>query len=272
MNFTLNIRRRRFLGQTLGAFILWVGSCKQSELPISESGATPSKPLTRITLSAAASMQNVLELLRTTYKAIDVTTEITYNFGSSGSLAQQIIQGAPVDVFLSAAPQWLDALALKGENLQGSRRDLVQNSMVLVVPKDHKTITDFQTLSRAKKIAMGKPESVPAGGYAKEVLTSMDLFDSLRPMLVFGKNVRHVLAYVETGNVDAGLVYATDALISEQVRIVATAPVQSHSAIVYSIAVVKDSNQPVAAQKFIDFLSSESAVAIFQTYGFTAIA
>ncbi|MBX2862734.1 MAG: molybdate ABC transporter substrate-binding protein [Leptolyngbyaceae cyanobacterium MAG.088] len=216
-------------------------------------------------------MQDVLEQLRTAYRTIDSTIDITYNFGSSGSLAQQIIQGAPVDIFLSASPQWINTLVDQGQLLSHSRRSLVQNSMVLVVPKDDQTITDFQDLSMAQKIAIGEPESVPAGHYAREVLTSMALFDQLQPSLVFGKNVRHVLAYVETGNVDAGLVYGTDALISEQVRIVATAPVTSHGAIVYAGAVVKGTTQSAAAEAMMSFLGSQLAAAIFQDHGFAPL-
>ncbi|MBE9068154.1 molybdate ABC transporter substrate-binding protein [Leptolyngbya cf. ectocarpi LEGE 11479] len=222
----------------------------------------------RLTVSAAASMQDVLEQLRTAYQAIMPAVEIIYNFGSSGSLAQQIVQGAPVDLFLSASPQWVDRLGKTGLLLSNSRQVLIQNSMVLIVPKGDNNITSFQDLSIANKIAMGEPESVPAGHYAKETLKFLNLFDSLQAKLVFGKNVRHVLAYVETGNVDAGLVYATDARISRHVQMITTAPANSHTDIIYLIAVVKASQQVNAAQAFVDFLVSAPALAIFQDYGF----
>lgn len=264
--------RRRFLFQAVGTCILCLGSCKRSSSNVSSNTVSSLSLSTNLTLSAAASMQEVLEPLRAAYKVVDSTAEITYNLGASGSLAQQIIQGAPVDMFLSASSPWMDALEAKGRVLKNSRQALVQNAMVLVVPKDHGRITNFQTLATANKIAIGEPDSVPAGRYAKELLTSMGLFGSLRSKLVFGKNVRHVLSYVETGNVDAGLVYATDALISKQVRVVATAPVDSHGAITYSVAVVKDSGESAAAHALIDFLVSAPALEIFQAHGFVPIA
>lgn len=242
-----------------------MGSCKPSNPAAIDDAAV------RLTVSAAASMQDVLEQIRTAYKAITPAVKIIYNFGSSGSLAQQIIQGAPVDLFISASPQWIDVLGQKGLLLGNSRQALIQNSMVLIVPKGHSSITSFQGLSMANKVAMGEPESVPAGRYAKEVLTSLNLFDSLQSKLVFGKNVRHVLAYVETGNVDAGLVYATDARISKHVQMITPAPANSHADIIYLIATVKASEQANAGQAFVDFLISDLALAIFQDHGFIKV-
>lgn len=261
--------RRQFLFRAAGAYVLSLSGCKSSSLIAPRDTIQTSQQPIRLIISAAASMQDVLGQLQISYKTIAPTTEIIYNFGSSGSLAQQIIQGAPVDLFLAAAPQWMNVLAEKQRILNNSRQALVQNSMVLVVPNTHGRIIHFQNLSTVNKVAIGEPNSVPAGHYAREVLMSLDLFDRLQSKLVFGKNVRHVLAYVETGHVDAGLIYGTDALISQRVQVVATAPVNSHSAIVYSVAVVKDSPQVASAQAFIEFLVSDAALAIFETYGFT---
>ncbi|MGF1568582.1 MAG: molybdate ABC transporter substrate-binding protein [Nodosilinea sp.] len=221
-----------------------------------------------LTVSAAASVQDALKEVQSAYASVAANVTITYNFGSSGSLAQQIAQGAPSDVFLAASPQWMDDLEAKDQILAGSRRDLLRNSMVLIVPQDNTTVADFQDLARVGKIAIGEPQSVPAGGYAKEVLTTLTLFEALQPKLVFGQDVRQVLAYVETGNVDAGLVYATDVIGSDQVRVVATAPADSHAPISYPVAVVQASEDAEAAQAFVDFLSSQAAIAIFQRYGF----
>ncbi len=145
--------------------------------------------------------------------------------------------------------------------------------MVLIVPADHDTVTDFAdlTLSTVDNVAIGEPASVPAGTYAKAVLTTSKVFEAIQPKLVFGKNVRQVLSYVETGNVDAGIVYATDAQGSDRVEVVAIAPATAHPPIVYPIAVVQDSQEATAAQEFIDFLSSDTAIAIFQGYGFGVI-
>jgi molybdate transport system substrate-binding protein len=221
-----------------------------------------------LTVSAAASVQDALKELQGAYGEVAPSVTITYNFGSSGSLAQQIAQGAPSDVFLSASPKWMDDLEGKGQLLEGSRQDLLRNAMVLIVPQDKATVADFPELERVEKVAIGEPESVPAGTYAKEVLITLNLFDALQPKLVFGKDVRQVLAYVATGNVDAGLVYATDAIGSDQVQVVATAPADSHDPIIYPVAVVGDSENTEAAQGFVDFLSSDRAIAIFRDYGF----
>ncbi|NJN22301.1 MAG: molybdate ABC transporter substrate-binding protein [Leptolyngbya sp. RL_3_1] len=227
------------------------------------------EPIT-LTISAAASVQDALQEVQVAYQDVAPNVTVTYNFGSSGSLAQQIVQGAPSDVFLSASGEWMDELAAQGDLVDGSRRDLLTNAMVLIVAQDETTVADFPDLQRADvgRVAIGEPDSVPAGSYAKAVLTTLNLFDALQPKLVFAKDVRQVLAYVETGNVDAGLVYATDAKLSDRVQIVATAPADSHPPIVYPVAVVQDSQHGAAAQAFVDFLSSDTAVAIFKEYGF----
>jgi len=223
-----------------------------------------------LTVSVAASVQDAMKDIQVAYAEVAPAVTITYNFGSSGSLAQQIAQGAPTDVFLSASEQWMTDLDTKGHILSGSRQDLLQNEIVLVVPQDKVTIADFKDLETEAigKVAIGEPDSVPAGQYAKEVLTSLTLFEGLQPKLVFGKDVRQVLSYVETGNVDAGLIYTTDAQGSDRVAVVAIAPAETHAPIIYPVAVVQDSDEAAAAQAFVDFLSSDTAIAIFQGYGF----
>lgn len=224
-----------------------------------------------LTISVAASVQDAMRDVQAAYEAEAPNVTITYNFGSSGSLAQQIAQGAPTDVFLSASPKWMDDLEPQGQIVDGSRQDLLLNSLVLIVPQDKTDVSDFSdfTTDKVGKISIGEPESSPAGGYAKAALTSMNLFDALQPKLVFAKDVRQVLSYVETGNVDAGLVYATDAKVSDQVQVIATAPADAHAPIVYPVGVVADSDNAEAAQAFVDFLSSDTAIAIFEDYGFT---
>jgi molybdate transport system substrate-binding protein len=147
---------------------------------------------------------------------------------------------------------------------------LLLNSLVLIVPSDRTDIHTFDDFmsDRVSRIAIGEPESVPAGRYAKESLISLNLFDNLQSKLVFAKDVRQVLSYVETGNVDAGLVYATDANVSDRVQVVSMAPSDTHSPIIYPVSVVADSRQVEAAQTFVEFLSSEPAIEIFESYGF----
>lgn len=272
----MQVSRRNFTALAALALVTTLGtiSCAQTTAPstpeASPEAATPQETVA-LTISVAASVQDAMKEVQTAYQTEAPGITITYNFGSSGSLAQQISQGAPTDVFLSASKQWMDDLEGQGQVLEGSRKDLLLNSLVLIVPKDKTEVTDFTDLDTDKigKLALGEPESVPAGKYARETLTAMNLFEALQPKLVFGKDVRQVLSYVETGNVDAGLVYATDAKVSDQVQIVATAPADSHAPIIYPVGVVADSQHAEAAQAFVDFLSSDTAVGIFQSYGFT---
>ena len=152
-------------------------------------------------------------------------------------------------------------------------RPRLRNTLVLIAPLDSK-LRDFQGLagSSVRVIALGDPASVPAGQYGKQTIVALHLWDQLNPKFVLAKDVRQVLTYVETGNADAGLVYATDAQASSKVRVVATAPESSHDAIVYPAAVVKGSHSKDAAQKFVDYLGSPAARAIFVKHGFTIAA
>lgn len=223
-----------------------------------------------LTISAAASLKDVLDEIAAAYKAVQPAATLRFNLGASGTLQQQIEQGAPVDVFLSAAPEQMNALASKGLLMDGTRRDLVRNSIVLIAPASGSSVSSFQDLTRAqvKFIAVGEPQTVPAGAYAKEVLTHMGLYDSLQPKFVLARDVRQVLTYVATGNADAGIVYATDAKTTPQVKVVATAPEDAHSPVIYPVALLKGSRNPAAARAFCDFLFSGKAQDIFRKYGF----
>ena len=163
---------------------------------------------------------------------------LAINYAASGTLALQIEQGAPVDVFLSAAPKQMDDLQTKGLLAEGSRRDLLRNEIVLVVPKDSTGVTSFQDLLKpsVKHVALGEPTSVPAGQYAQQVLTKLGIAEAVNAKAVFAKDVRQVLTYVETGDADAGIVYSTDALESAKVRVAAQAPEDSHAPVIYPSA------------------------------------
>ena len=224
----------------------------------------------KITVSAAASLKDALEAIKPLYENKNPSVNLTYNFASSGSLQRQIEQGAPVDMFLSAATQQMDALQKQGLLLKETRRNLLKNRMVLVVPQDNQTINSFTDLTTeaVEKVAFGEPKSVPAGKYAQEILKSLQLTTAIQSKVAYGKDVRQVLYYVATGNVDAGIIYLTDAQISSEVKIVATAPESSHSTIVYPVAVVKDSANPETAKKLVEFLFSPEVKAVFEKYGF----
>ncbi len=226
-----------------------------------------------ITVSAAASLKDALEEIKPLYEENNPRTTITYNFASSGSLQRQIEQGAPVDIFFPAATQQMDALQNKGLLLKETRQDLLTNRMVLVVPQNNQTIKSFADLTTksATKIALGEPKSVPAGTYAQEVIKTLQINRAIQPKVIYGKDVRQVLHYVATGNVDGGIVYLTDAKVFPEVKIIAQAPNNSHGAIVYPVAVIKDSANPEEAQQLLQFLFSSEAQVVFEDYGFEVI-
>lgn len=224
-----------------------------------------------LTVSAAASMKDVLEEIQKDYQAQHPNVKITYNMGASGALQQQIEQGAPVDIFISAATKQMDQL--EAENLidNASRKNLVENRLVLIVPQNSTLgLSKFEDLTKPSvtRVGIGETKTVPAGQYAMEVLKNMGIWDSVQGKMVMAQDVRNVLAYVETGNVDAGIVYKTDAAISNKVKIAAEAPAGSHKPIVYPAAIVKASKQQKAAQDFETYLLSPECKAIFEKYGF----
>jgi molybdate transport system substrate-binding protein len=255
-----------YFGLFFLSLVLAIGCSQTNNLP-------SSAPTTELTISAAASLKESLETIKPLYAKENPEIAITYNFGSSGSLQQQIEQGAPVDIFISAAAKQMDALEKKDLLLAGTRQDLLKNELVLIVAKDNTTVTQFKDLTNdsVQKIALGEPESVPAGKYAEEVLKSLNIEDTVKSKAVYGKDVKQVLNYVATGNTDAGVVYKTDVQNSEAVKIVETAPENTHSPIVYPIAVLKSSKYPEAAKSFLEFLDGETATKVFEKYGFKEV-
>ena len=225
---------------------------------------------TKLIVSAAASMQDVLKEIDTLYHQKHPQAKIIFNFGSSGSLQHQIEQGAPIDLFISSAPQQMDRLEHKELLLAQTRQNLVKNQMVLVVPQDKEKINDFSDLGKqsVEQIALGEPNSVPAGQYARDILTNLNLTDTVSSKAVYAKDVRQVLNYVATKNTDAGIVYQTDALNTKQVKVVATAPETIYSPVVYPVAVVRDSQNVIAAKQMLQFLFTPEAQAVFKRYGF----
>lgn len=226
-----------------------------------------------LVISAAASMQTVLEEIRILYNQQYPQAKIVFNFGSSGSLQHQIEQGAPVDIFISAASQQMNNLSDKQLIVLESRQNLVKNQMVLVVPKDSQAINSFADLvhQSVEQIALGEPKSVPAGQYAQEILTSLNIVDVVRSKAVYGKDARQVFNYVATGNTDAGIVYRTDALNAEQVRTIDIAPETAYSDIIYPVAIVQESQNIQAAQQLLRFLFSTEAQAVFRRNGFISL-
>jgi len=229
---------------------------------------------TELTVSVAASLQNTVEELKSRYERAYSHTKLSLNFGASGMLAQQVDQGAPADVFFSAAAKPMDTLEAKGLILPDTRRDLLRNEVVLVAPQGTTVPSSFQGLAdrRVKLIALGEPETVPAGDYGRQVLTTFGVWETLQPKLVLAKDVRQVLTYVETGEADAGIVYATDARESGKVRVAAVAPENSHQPVLYPVAVIKGSRHVAAARAFILFLEQPQSRGVFTRHGFTLVA
>lgn len=226
---------------------------------------------TEILIAAAASLQNALEEIKPLYEGANPGVTLTFTFGASGSLQEQIEQGAPVDVFMSAALKQMSKLEEEGLILDGSKKELLENKVVLIVPNDSKlAITSFEDITKAKMIGLGDPASVPVGQYAEEVFTSLGNLDEVKKKATYGKNVTEVLTWVATGNVDAGVVYATDAKSSKAVKVVAEAPEGSVSKAIYPAAVVKASKITDAAKAFVDYLTTDEAMKIFENYGFIA--
>jgi molybdate transport system substrate-binding protein len=214
-----------------------------------------------LTISVAASLQNAMADIVRAYPA----AHIDVNYGGSGALAQQIVSGAPVDLFLSAAPKPMDDLAARGLLLPGTRRDLLRNDVVLIG-----SVHSWQDLASpsVKHIALGDPDSVPAGDYGRQVLQYLGLWDSVRDKLVLAKDVTQVVSYVGTGNADAGVVYQSDAATGNSVA----APPGSHTPVVYPIAVIQSTHAPEAAGAFAAYLAGPASAAIFKAHGFTPVA
>ncbi len=253
------------------------GSLRDRLSNLSLENPSQANPSTQLIVSAAASLKDTMEEIEPLYQQEHPETEIIYNFASSGSLQRQIEQGAPVDVFISAATSKMDDLEKQGLLLTETRRDLLKNQMVLVTAKSNAKNNlkfdnfDDLTTKEINNIALGEPGSVPAGKYAQEVLTSFEIADQVNSKTIYGKDVRQVLNYVATDNVDAGIVYRTDAQVADNVQIVATAPENTHSPVIYPVAVIKDSENPNAATELVGFLTTPEAKAVFEEYGFVTV-
>ncbi len=223
-----------------------------------------------LTVSAAASLTDALEETADVFHDTHPEIKVDFNFGGSGALQQQISQGAPADIFFSASESDFDALIDNGSISEGNSVNLLQNELVLVTPTDNQTVTSFNNITDASQVAVGTPQSVPAGKYAVETFEAMDITEEIDPLLVYAEDVRAVLTYVERGEVDAGLVYRTDALTSNSAEIAEAAPEGTHEAIVYPVGLINDSKNTEAAEIFYEFLQTEAALKIFEDYGFTS--
>jgi molybdate transport system substrate-binding protein len=221
-------------------------------------------------VSAAASLTNALPEIGKLFEKQHPGSKIIFNFAASGSLLQQIAQGAPVDVFASADQKTMNQAQEKGLIVPASRKNFVSNTLVLIAPqKSGLPLAGPNDLvsPEVKRVALGNPETVPVGRYTQEALTKAGLWETLKPKFIYGESVRQVLDYVGRGEVDAGFVFATDAAIA-QGKVKTAAQVQGHQPIIYPVALVAASQQQALAQSFLDFVLSPAAQEIFLRFGF----
>ncbi len=222
-----------------------------------------------LTVSAAASLTDAFKVIKADFEKANPGTTVITNFAASGPLLRQIENGAPVDVFASADEKTMDQAAAKNLITPATRHDFVKNALVLIQPADSKisvkNINDLGQIS-VKRIALGNPETVPAGRYTKEALTSAKLWEAVQAKLVPGESVRQTLDYITRGEVDAGFVFATDAKIAgSKVKFVTEVP--TTTPVTYPIAVVAASKNP-KAKAFVDFVLSPAGQKTLQEYGF----
>ena len=236
-------------------------------------GTSQEKGQVELIVSAAASLTDVLEEIKILFEEENSHITLIMNMGASGALRRQIEQGAPAHIFISASVEHMDALEEKDLIIEGTRIDLFENSLVLVVPAEESRIEEFSSLLREdiKRVALGEPESTPVGHYSREALTSIGFWGKLEPKFIYGKDVRQVLTWVETKNVDAGIVYLTDAKGNENVRVAAVPPIGSYTPVVYPAALIKDSRKAGEAGLFLNFLTGSESQAVFERYGFKII-
>ena len=236
--------------------------------PTPTSTSTPAAQTVELQVFAAASLTEALNEIATLYAKEAPNVKLVFNFDSSGKLQTQIENGAEADIFLSAAEKQMDAL--ESYIVSTSRKDLLLNKVVLIVPEgEDKGIASFDDIATDKVslIALGNAD-VPVGQYSEEIFTTLGTWDAISKKASLGSNVKEVLSQVENGSVDCGIVYSTDAATSNGVTIIAEAPEGSHKAIVYPAAVLSASQSQEAAQAFLDYLNMPEAEKVFEKIGF----
>ncbi len=225
-----------------------------------------------LTILAAASLTDVCGEIEAMYEAANPGVNLTFSYGGSGALQTQIEEGVPCDVFISAATKQMTALDEKGLVDSDTIVNLLENKVVLIVPADSSAeITSFDDVvtDKVKMIGLGEPGSVPVGQYSEEIFTTLGTLEQVKTKTNYGSDVRTVLSWVETGAVDCGVVYATDAYTTDKVKIVCEAPQGSCKQVVYPAGVVKASANKDAATEFVSYLQTEEVIALFESYGFS---
>jgi molybdate transport system substrate-binding protein len=223
-----------------------------------------------VTVFAAASLSDSLDKIAARYEK-ETHDKIVFNFAASSLLARQIEEGAPADIFFSADEAQMDRLQNKGLLLAGTRKRRLSNLLVIIVAAESPlSIAGPRDLARPSvvRLALADPQAVPAGVYAREFLTKEKLWDAIKPKVVPTANVRGALAAVESGDVEAAIVYKTDAAISKRVKIACQVSRSDGPKISYPMALLKDSPQPAASRRFLQYLDSPAAGKVFAEFGF----
>lgn len=239
-------------------------------MSLSLAGCNEERP--ELQVAAAASLTDAMNDIKTIYEK-EHEVDLSFNFAGSGKLAQQIQQGAPVDVFLSANEDWMDQLENEQMIATDTRENVTGNELVLIARKDASfSSPSFADIKKeeVEHIAVGVPESVPAGAYTKQVLQDSEQWDNLEDLFIYAKDVRQVLTYVESGNADIGFVYVSDVAVFDQVDVLATADEGSVDPIVYPGAVTATSGEKSEGEAFLAFLQSKEAQDVLEKYGFVS--
>ncbi|HLR80919.1 MAG TPA: molybdate ABC transporter substrate-binding protein [Bacillota bacterium] len=260
----------KFLLAILMLLLLFSGCQQHANEEASDQQNKDTEETIELTVSAAVSLTDALEDIKDIYEQ-ENNVKLTFNLGGSGKLAQQIQQGAPVDLFISANQDWMDTLEKEDLIVPETRTDITGNSIVLIANQSAPfSISSMDAIDPQdiEKIAIGNPDSVPAGKYAQQVLQKAQLLDELEEKFVLAKDVRQVLTYVKTGNADIGFVYESDARTSENIQIITRAKQDDHDPIIYPGAVIKDSEYQKEARDFMTFIESKVAQDILESYGF----
>ena len=269
-------RLKKLIGSMMVISLLLVaagcGSKNETTTTAQPEARTETGEKTELTILAAASLTDVCGELKTMYEAEHKDVTLTFSFAGSGTLQTQIEEGAPADMFISAAKKQMKALQEKNLMKADTVCDLLENKVVLIVPADSTLgLASFEDVKKSEvtMVGIGEVESVPAGQYAKTIFTSLGMWEDVEKKANFGTDVRTVLSWVETSAVSCGVVYATDAYTSDKVKIAAQAPAGSCDPVIYPAGVVASSKNAAASEEFLNYLKSDAAMKVFEKYGFS---
>ncbi|WP_300382076.1 molybdate ABC transporter substrate-binding protein [Clostridium sp.] len=263
------MKKRISLALSMCLLIFSLAGCSKDQAP-NEVNNTSVKEST-ITVAAAASLKNCMdEKLIPMFQEKYPNIKVQGTYDGSGKLQTQIEEGAEIDVFISAAMKQMKALNEKGLIDEESINELLENKVVLIVPKgNNKDIKTFEDILKSDKIAIGDPASVPAGQYAKELFENLKIWDKVSEKTSLGTNVTEVLTWVAEGSADAGVVYSTDAASNDKVEVSSIAAEGSVSKVIYPVGIVKSTKEKDSAKKLTEFLASDEAIKVFESYGFS---